>query len=126
MQFLTLYNTYHSTYCNWSCTHQWLISLTLPMEFYPCDVHFHYFNHIHSLPLERTEEDRIPKYGCVPTAQNIIFWTIIYPFKAEDIIYCYSSSYLKDFQLHSNLLIQKTPHKPLIKYLLSDYYFQYF
>ena len=53
--------------------------------------------------------------------QNIPFWGIMSPFKAEDTIFLCAPSYLNAYQHHSNFLILTNicPCKPLVK--ISDF-----
>ena len=47
----------------------------------------------------------------VPHIPKHPIWTITYPFKAEDDIYCYITSHLKDYQPYRNFLIMRK-HSP--------------
>ena len=90
--------------------------------------HTHSFNHTNLCPLigyNRT----INKIWVFLNSPNIPFWTIIYPFKTESIISCYTTSHMKAYQPYSNLLIltKNSSCRPLLKifaFWFSDSIFQ--
>ena len=67
--------------------------------------HIHFLKPIKLYLLIRYNRIINQKYDHTPIVQNILFWTIMSPFKSKCAIYCYTPSRLMDYQPHSNLLI---------------------